>query len=166
MVYRLSMFYVVRNEAGYHCFEGSLYDVVCFYNKCALIKVALEVSIDGIVFHLSQNQLSVLPISIMSYLRKCTKLDLHQNNIKYVPASILELPLIKEYLSYNKIFELPNVLWSASLLRLNLSHNELKALPDCATKLCSDSMAVLWLEHNQLKEMPNCVLFLKQLKYS
>ena len=50
MVYRLSMFYLVRNEAGYHCFEGSLYGVVCFYNKCILIKVALEVSIDGIIF--------------------------------------------------------------------------------------------------------------------
>ena len=50
MVYRLSMFYLVRNEASYQCFEGSLYGVVCFYNKCALIKVALEVSIDGIVF--------------------------------------------------------------------------------------------------------------------
>ena len=46
----LSMFYLVRNEASYQCFEGSLYGVVCFYNKCALIKVALEVSIDGIVF--------------------------------------------------------------------------------------------------------------------
>ena len=114
--------------------------------------------------NLSQNQLSVLPISITSHLRKCTKLDLHQNNIKYVPASILELPLIKELnLSYNKIFELPNVLWSASLLRLNLSRNELKALPDCATKLCSDSMAVLRLEHNQLKEVPNCVCFLSNL---
>ena len=50
MVYRLSMFYLVRNEASYQCFEGSLYGVVCFYNKCTLIKVALEVSIDGIVF--------------------------------------------------------------------------------------------------------------------
>ena len=54
MVYRLSMFYLVRNEASYQCFEGSLegslYGVVCFYNECALIKVALEVSIDGIVF--------------------------------------------------------------------------------------------------------------------
>ena len=49
MVYCLSMF-LVRNEADYHCFEGSLYGVVCFYNKSALIKVALEVSIDGIVF--------------------------------------------------------------------------------------------------------------------
>ena len=46
----LSMFYLVRNEASYQCFEGSLYGVVCFYNKCALIKIALEVSIDGIVF--------------------------------------------------------------------------------------------------------------------
>ena len=44
------MFYLVRNEASYQCFEGILYGVVCFYNKCALIKVALEVNIDGIVF--------------------------------------------------------------------------------------------------------------------
>ena len=44
------MFYLVRNEASYQCFEGSLYGLVCFYNKCALIKVALEVSINGIVF--------------------------------------------------------------------------------------------------------------------
>ena len=50
MVYRLSMFYLVRNKVSYQCFEGSLYGIVCFYNKCTLIKVALEVSIDGIVF--------------------------------------------------------------------------------------------------------------------
>ena len=114
--------------------------------------------------NLSQNLLSALPISITSHLRKCTKLDLQQNNIKYVPASILELPLIKQLnLSYNKITELPKVLWSASLVQLNLSHNELKTLPDCATELCTDSMAVLRLEHNQLKEVPNCVCFLSDL---
>ena len=50
IVYHLSMFYLVRNEASYQCFEGSLYDLVYFYNKCALIKVALEVSIDDIIF--------------------------------------------------------------------------------------------------------------------
>ena len=50
MVYRLSMFYPVRNEPSYQCFEESLYGLVCFYNKCALIKIVLEVSIDGIIF--------------------------------------------------------------------------------------------------------------------
>ena len=50
MVYRLSMFYLVRNEASYQSMEGSVYGLVCFYNKCALIKVALEVSSDGIIF--------------------------------------------------------------------------------------------------------------------
>ena len=114
--------------------------------------------------NLSQNQLSVLPISVTSHLRRCTKLDLHQNNIKYVPTSILELPMIKELnLSLNRISELPNVSWSASLVRLNLSRNELKTLPDCATELCSDSMAVLQLEHNQLKTVPKCVSFLYNL---
>ena len=67
--------------------------------------------------NLSQNQLSVLPISITSHLRRCTKIDLHQNSIKYVPTSILELPVITELnLSLNRISELPNVSWSASLV--------------------------------------------------
>ena len=35
MVYRLSIF---------------LYGSVCLYNKCTLIKIALEVSCDGIIF--------------------------------------------------------------------------------------------------------------------
>ena len=113
---------------------------------------------------LSQNQLSVLPISTTSHLRKCTKLDLHQNNIENIPASILELPMIKELnLSLNKISELPSVSWSASLVQLNLSRNELKTLPNCATELCTDSMAVLRLEHNQLKTVPECVSFLYNL---
>ena len=43
------MFYLIRNEASYQCFEGCLYGLVCFYNKSALIKVALEVHSDGAV---------------------------------------------------------------------------------------------------------------------
>ena len=114
--------------------------------------------------NLSQNQLSTLPISIASHLRKCTKLDLHHNNIKYIPASILELPLINELdLSNNKICELPIVLWSSSLTKLNLSYNELKSLPDCATELCTDSMEVLQLQHNQLRKVPKCISFLCSL---
>ena len=51
MVYCLSTYvYLVRNEASYQCFEGSLYGLVCFYNKHMLIKVALKVSIDAIIF--------------------------------------------------------------------------------------------------------------------
>ena len=112
----------------------------------------------------SQNQLSTLPISIASQLRKCTKLDLHKNNIIHIPASILELPLIKELdFSHNKISELPNVLWSSSLVQLNLSHNELKTLPDCATELCAESMKVLQLEYNQLRKVPKVVCFLCNL---
>ena len=115
--------------------------------------------------NLSQNQLSTLPISIASHLRKCTKLDLHHNNLKYIPASILELPLINELdLSSNKICELPKVLWSSSLTKLDLSYNELKSLPDCSTELCADSMEVLRLEHNQLRKVPQCVCFLCSLK--
>ena len=116
--------------------------------------------------NLSQNQLSTLPNSIASHIGKCTKLDLHQNNIKCIPASILELPSIKELnLSHNKISELPNVLWSASLIQLNLSYNELKTLPSCATQLCSNSMRVLRLEHNRLEKVPSCICLLSNLKF-
>ena len=116
--------------------------------------------------NLSQNQLSTLPISIASHIGKCTKLDLHQNNIKCLPASILELPSIKELnLSHNKISELPNVLWSASLIQLNLSYNKLKTLPSCATQLCVESMKVLRLEHNHLEKVPSCICLLSSLKF-
>ena len=49
MLYRSSMFYLVRNEASYQSFGGSLYGLVCFYNKSALIKVALEVCSVGAI---------------------------------------------------------------------------------------------------------------------
>ena len=114
--------------------------------------------------NLSQNQLSTLPVSITSHLRKCTKLDLQINNMTNIPPIILELPQIKELnLSHNKISKLPNVSWSASLIRLNLSHNQLETLPDDVTKPCADSMEVLRLEHNQLREVPQCVCLLHNL---
>ena len=114
--------------------------------------------------NLSQNQLSILRINIPSYLKKCTKLELQYNNIKDIPPSILELPLIKELnLSHNKISELPKILWSASLVQLNLSYNELKALPGGVTERCADSMKMLRLAHNLLREVPKCVCFLCRL---
>ena len=114
--------------------------------------------------NLSYNRLNILPINIASHLRNCTKLILCQNNIKYIPASILELPSIKELtLSHNRISELPNASWSASLIQLDLSYNELQTLPDCATELCADSMEVLQLEYNHLRIVPKCVCFLNNL---
>ena len=114
--------------------------------------------------NLSYNWLNSLPISIAMYLRHCTKLDLQQNNIKSIPSLILELPSLRELiLSHNRISELPNALWSASLIQLDLSYNELKTLPDCATELCTDSMKVLRLEYNHLRKVPKCVCFLHSL---
>ena len=49
MVYHLIMFYLVRSEASYQSFTGSNYGLVCFYSKCALIKVAPKVHSDGII---------------------------------------------------------------------------------------------------------------------
>ena len=113
---------------------------------------------------LSQNQLTTLPISIASHLRKCTKLDLHHNNVTNIPLFILQLPLLKDLnLSHNKLSELPNISWSASLIQLNFSYNELNILPDKATELCAESMEVLRLEHNRLSKVPKCVCFLRNL---
>ena len=49
MVYCLIMFYLVRSEASYQSFTGNIYGLVCYYNKCALIKVALKVHSNGII---------------------------------------------------------------------------------------------------------------------
>ena len=49
MVYCLIMFYLVKSEASYQSFTGSIYGLVCFYNKCALIKVAPKVHSNGII---------------------------------------------------------------------------------------------------------------------
>ena len=113
--------------------------------------------------NLSQNWLSVLHMNLASHLKKCTKLNLYYNNLIRIPASILELPLIEELnLSHNKISELPSVLWSASLIYLNLSYNALKTLPDGVTERAS-SLKLLRLEHNELREVPKCVCFLYNL---
>ena len=114
--------------------------------------------------NLSHNRLSTLRINVASYLNRCTKLELHYNNIKAIPKSILELSSIKELnVSHNKVSALPNVSWSASLAHLNLSHNELETLPDGVTERCAGSMKVLQLDHNHLREVPNCVCFLCNL---
>ena len=43
------MFYLVRSEATYQSFIGSIYGLVCFYNKCVYIKVTPKVHSDGII---------------------------------------------------------------------------------------------------------------------
>ena len=114
--------------------------------------------------NLSQNQLSTLRMNVAFHLKKCTKLELHYNYLKDIPTSILDLPLIKELnVSHNEISELPNVLWSPSLVKLNLSYNKLRTLPDGVTERCAASMKMLQLEHNQLREVPKCVCFLCSL---
>ena len=113
---------------------------------------------------LSQNQLVALPTDIAVYLKKCTKLHLHKNNITEITRSILELPFIQEVdLSFNKLSSLPNVSWSASLVRLNLSHNKLSSLPGCATSLCTYSVIELSLSCNLLTEVPKCICFLHEI---
>ena len=61
------MFYLVRNEASYQYFEGSLYGLVCFYNKCALIKVAPEVSIDDINYIILPTNFAMRKIHFTPY---------------------------------------------------------------------------------------------------
>jgi len=116
---------------------------------------------------LSQNELVALPTvptNIATYLKKCTKLHLHKNKITAIPGSVLELPFIQDLdFSFNKLSSLPDVSWSASLIQLNVSHNQLRSLPDRATNLCSSSMKKLWLGSNFLTQVPKCVCFLCEL---
>ena len=62
MVYHLIMFHLVRSEASYQSFTGSIYGLVCFYNKCALIKVAPKVHSDGITINFAMQTSTVFLI--------------------------------------------------------------------------------------------------------
>ena len=53
ITYRLNVLYLVRRETCYQSFEGSLYGLVCFYNKCALIKETVKVNND--VYNIATN---------------------------------------------------------------------------------------------------------------
>ena len=46
MAYRLNILYLVRNKASCQSFKESIFGLVCFHNKCTLIKAVLKVSND------------------------------------------------------------------------------------------------------------------------
>ena len=105
---------------------------------------------------LARNEFTSLPSEIGSYLKRCTKLELQRNELSRIPPCLLELPSIIELnLSYNNIVEIPVVPeWSATLSVLDLSYNRLKTLPDSAE---APNLKELNISNNQLRAVPPCV---------
>ena len=105
---------------------------------------------------LAQNEFTSLPPEMGSYLKQCTKLDLHGNRIREIPQCLLELPSIKELnLSHNDLIDIPDVPeWSASLSVLDLSYNRLTNLPNSAV---APTLKNLNISNNQFRTVPHCV---------
>ena len=88
------MFYLVRIEGSYQCIGGSLYGLVCFYNnKCVLIKVALEVSIDGTILPIIFTMQKVRFIPYNSAQNNSWKLVDHSFKVGTLSQTIIGFPI-------------------------------------------------------------------------
>ncbi|XP_066522057.1 leucine-rich repeat-containing protein 40 [Hoplias malabaricus] len=135
---------------------------------------------------LSSNKLETLCEDIR-LLPALVVLDVHDNQLKTLPASIGELEqLQKLILSHNKLTELPLELWKLTNLRclhlqqnlleqlpaeigqlsyledLDLSNNKLIAVPDSLAKL--NNLIKLNLSFNNLKSLPPAISEMKNLR--
>ncbi|XP_060775857.1 leucine-rich repeat-containing protein 40 isoform X2 [Neoarius graeffei] len=141
---------------------------------------------DLIKLLLSSNKLQTISEDI-KLLPALVVLDVHDNQLTALPASIGELEqLQKLILSHNKLTELPTELWSLTNLRcLHLQQNLLEQLPADLGQLCHledldvsnnklmavpDSLAELGnliklnLSFNNLKSLPPAVSGMKNLR--
>lgn len=110
--------------------------------------------------NLASNRLVEFPQIICQYLRHCTLLNLQNNLLKELPDGLLRLPCLHTLvLCHNQLQWLPTGTWSPSLLSLDLSHNQLVALPDVRAEKLNE----LHLAHNGLIEVPSCLAHLTRL---
>ena len=105
---------------------------------------------------LARNEFLTLSPEMGSYLKQCTRLDLHSNRICEIPQCLLELPSIYELdLSHNGLVVIPDVPeWSTSLSVLDLSYNRLSNLPNSAV---APNLKNLNISNNQFRTVPHCV---------
>ena len=109
-------------------------------------------------FRLVRNKLKSLPPGMGNYLQQCTSLDLQWNRLREIPQCLLELPSIIELnLSHNDLSAIPSVPeWSASLSFLDLSYNRLSDLPKSTV---APTLKNLNISNNRFCSVPHCVCF-------
>ncbi|KAL1022409.1 hypothetical protein UPYG_G00026590 [Umbra pygmaea] len=135
---------------------------------------------------LSSNKLEVLSEDV-KLLPALTVLDVHDNQLTYLPKSIGELEhLQKLNLSHNKLKVLPGELWNLKALtclqlqqnvleelpegvgqltnldEIDLSNNQLTAVPDSLGNL--SRLIKINLSHNKLKSLPSGISVMKNLR--
>lgn len=103
---------------------------------------------------LSSNKLEVLSEDVR-LLPGLLVLDVHDNLLRSIPASIGELTQLQKLtLSHNNLKELPPEVWSLRNLRcLQLQHNLLQELPEEVSQLCD--LEEMDLSNNQLSTIPD-----------
>ena len=85
-----------------------------------------------------------------------TLLDFKNNELTALPASIFEMPALKDlYLQNNRLTELPQVrAWPRPLMTLDLSYNKLNSLPE---NVQAKRLYSLNLSHNKFRFVPSCI---------
>lgn len=116
------------------------------------------------LLNVSFNQLKALPPEI-GILRNLTVFNAQQNLITNagLPTEFFELDSLKDLnLSYNRLTSLDHFNSLTALTKLNVSGNEIAAVPDDIVEL--QCLEVVLLHNNKLKVVSPCVALLTSLK--
>ena len=97
------------------------------------------------------------------FFLQITELNLSDNNLTAIPASLVELPKLETLnLSHNKMTSFPDIKqWSSSLAALDLSDNQLSSLPINVT---APALISLNLSKNSFGHIPLCICLFSTLK--
>jgi len=98
------------------------------------------------------NQITALPVQILSVFRSCTLLELQHNALTTLPSDWSAMVSLAElHLSHNRLAALPASLFILPSLRLlDAADNALTALPDINPTQPPCTLTELLLAHNQL----------------
>lgn len=118
------------------------------------------------LFTAKQNKLSELPTIFFSKIKKVYKINLSYNNFSLFDNILLKYStsLISIDLSHNNIIAIPDELSSfTSLKELFLNYNSIKEIPNNFSSL--QSLETFEISYNQIDTLPNEIVYMNKLAF-